>query len=115
MKFLTVLLIVIVVLSSCLFSTTFASTQTPVARCDECKNALRTVDSKLPGKRSREQIENYLQGACQQATAIVPLPELPIALPVPICSLITAHRSELVQGLIERKEYTSICKNAKLC
>ncbi|EAL68346.1 hypothetical protein DDB_G0278347 [Dictyostelium discoideum AX4] len=114
MKFLTVLLIVIVVLS-CLFSTSLATTKASIARCDDCKNALRTVDSKLPGKRSREQIENYLQGACQQATAIVPLPELPISLPVPICSLITAHRSELVQGLIERKEYTSICKNAKLC
>ncbi|KAN0006937.1 hypothetical protein ACTFIV_005439 [Dictyostelium citrinum] len=115
MKYLTVLLIVIVVLSSCLFQTSLAATKAPIARCDDCKNALRTVDSKLPGKRSREQIENYLQGACQQATAIVPLPELPITLPVPICSLITAHRSELVQGLIERKEYTAICRNAKLC
>ncbi|KAN0045313.1 hypothetical protein ACTA71_005690 [Dictyostelium dimigraforme] len=114
MKLLSVLLIVIVVLS-CLFSTSSAATQIPVARCDDCKNALRTVDSKLPGKRSREQIENYLQGACQQATGLVPLPELPITLPVPICSLITAHRSELVQGLIERKEYTTICRNAKLC
>ncbi|EGC37203.1 hypothetical protein DICPUDRAFT_150220 [Dictyostelium purpureum] len=109
MKFLTIFLIIVVLFSGLISATANKE------KCESCKNAIKTVDSKLPGKRSREMVENYLTQACTQVTGVAPLPQLPVQLPLPVCSLPTVHRSEIVQGLLEKKEYTSICKNANLC
>eukprot|EP01132_Coremiostelium_polycephalum_P009300 gene9300-11401_t len=85
------------------------------ANCDSCKNALRTIDNKLPGQRSRQQIEGILNQQCEAATGMLPVGALPLPLPIRACDAIRAHRSALVEGLVERREYTQICQAAGMC
>eukprot|EP01133_Synstelium_polycarpum_P012129 gene12129-14191_t len=90
------------------------------ADCENCKNALRTADSKIPSnvKRTKQVVEDTLTNYCQQALAAAG-GALPVGVPVPLpiapCSLPTVHKNELVQGLIARKEYSLVCKQAGLC
>jgi len=81
MKFTSIFLIALLVLS-CAISA-FATPQ-----CEDCKNALKTADGKLPAKRTRQLVENFLQQNCQTATGLVPI-EVPVPLPVKlVCFLI---------------------------
>ncbi|KYQ88149.1 hypothetical protein DLAC_11399 [Tieghemostelium lacteum] len=85
--------------------------------CENCKNALKTVDGQLPksGKRTQQLVEKYLTDHCQNVLSKVPIQNIPNPLPIPVCSVFTAHRSDMVQGLVARKEYSAICEKANLC